>query len=61
MCFSYRKTPYLHQNIDSHLLYAIRNLTSIYLLNSIANNASNIDVYVRFTVGQNILVETGVF
>ena len=46
-------------NINSYLLYSfIRSHTSIYLLNSITNNARNIDVYVRFSAGQTILAET---
>ena len=46
-------------NINLHLLYSlIRSRTSIYLLNSIANNASNIDVYVCFIAGRTILAKT---
>ena len=44
-----------YQNINWYLLHSlIRSRTSIYLLNSIANNASNIDVYVRLTAGRTI-------
>ena len=46
------KRAYFYQNINSYLLYSfISSRTSIYLLISIANNASNIDVYVSFTAG----------
>ena len=57
--YNNRNGPISIKNIYSYLLYSfIRSCTSIYLLNSIANNASNIDVYVRFTAGRTILAET---
>ena len=48
-CFVVKRTNF-YQNSNSYLFYSlIRSHTSIYLLNPIANNASNIDVYVCFT------------
>ena len=35
----------------------IKSRTSIYSPNSMANDASNIDVYVRFSAGRTILAE----
>ena len=57
-CFVMKRTNF-YQNINLYLFYSlIRSCTSIYLPNSIANNASNIDVYVCFTAGRTILGKT---